>query len=123
VRVEDGTAPMNHYGLTKVYAEQMGLMYVLQHGMSVLMVRPGWVPREPPKKEEKPGGNPRIYLSHDDAGRFFTAAVEAPRPGRPGFGIAFALSRCEGDPMYDLTSAKELIGFEPGDIWPEGLHW
>lgn len=118
VRVEDGTAPMNHYAVSKVFAEQLGWMYAHQHGLSVLMVRPGWVPRE---VSGEPAGNPRIYLSHDDAGRFFTACVESDKPARPGYGVAFALSRCHGEPTYDLTSARELIGYEPRDIWPEGL--
>lgn len=120
VRVEEGPAPTNHYAVTKVFAEQMGLMYVLQHGMSVLMVRPGWVPRDPPGDNAE---NVDIYLSHEDAGRFFTAAVESEKPGRPGFGIAFAISRSRGAPTYDLSSARELIGYEPRDLWPEGLHF
>lgn len=123
VRVEDGTAPTNYYGVTKTFAEQLGLMHALQGNLSVLMVRPGWVPRSPAAANEKPGGQARIYLSHDDAGRFFTAAVESEKPERPGFGIAFALSCSGGEPMYDLSSAEELLGYKPKDSWPEGLHF
>jgi len=34
--------PLNHYGLTKLWAEDMGQMYSRRRGLSVLAVRLGW---------------------------------------------------------------------------------
>ena len=45
VTVEDGPAPVNHYALTKVWAEAAGDMYARVHSLSVISVRIGWFPR------------------------------------------------------------------------------
>jgi uronate dehydrogenase len=119
VLVEEGTAPTNHYAVSKVFAEQLGYMYAHVHDMSVLVVRPGWVPRELPKVLPK---TVSIYLSPRDAGRFYAACVEAEKLTAPGFEILFALSRCKGRPPYDMEPARRVIGYEPRDIWPEGLE-
>lgn len=119
VLVKEGTAPLNHYGVTKVFAEQMGYMYAHAHDMSVIAVRPGWVPREIPEVLPKTA---HCYLSPRDAGRFYAACVEAEKLTAPGFEILFALSRCKGRPPYDMDPAKRIIGYEPRDIWPQGLE-
>ncbi|MGE3913751.1 MAG: NAD-dependent epimerase/dehydratase family protein, partial [Chloroflexota bacterium] len=46
VTVEDGPAPINHYALTKVWAEATGDMYARVHNLSVISVRIGWLPRD-----------------------------------------------------------------------------
>lgn len=119
VLVKEGTAPLNHYAVTKVFAEQLGHMYAHAHDMSVIAVRPGWVPREKPDPLPLTAN---IYLSPRDAGRFYAACIEAEKLAAPGFEILFALSRSKGRPAYDLEPAKRLIGYEPRDIWPEGLE-
>ena len=47
IRIEDGPAPVNHYALAKVWAEEMGKMYARVHNMAVINVRIGWLPRNP----------------------------------------------------------------------------
>ncbi len=123
VRVEDGPAPVNHYALAKVWAEQMGEMYARVHGLSVISVRIGWLPRnqrEAAALVASPHGRD-IFLSHDDAARFFERCVEsqAPEPGRSV--ILFATSRPARMERLDLAPARETIGYEPEDVWPQGL--
>lgn len=118
VHIGEGTAPRNHYAVTKVFAEQIGHMYAHRFKMSVIVVRPGWVPRELPKTIPKEVNG---YLSPRDAGRFFAACVESEKPASPGLEILFAISRGGDPPPYDLEPARRVIGYEPNDIWPEGL--
>ena len=120
VKIEDGPRVTNHYSLTKLWAEDMGEMYARLHDLGVIAVRLGWLPRSKAHAEElgaTPWG-PDVYLSHNDAARFFRACVDvALEPGR--FEIVFASSRAK-KPRLDLGPAKRLVGFEPRDIWPEG---
>ncbi len=118
VEVREGTAPLNHYAVTKVYAEQLGHMYAHRFAMSVIAVRPGWVPREKPNPMPATAS---AYLSHRDAGRFYAACVDAEKLAAPGFEILFATSRPKGRPPYDLEPAKRIIGYDPVDTWPEGM--
>jgi hypothetical protein len=123
VRIEDGPTPVNHYALTKVWAEAMGDMYARVHGLSVINVRIGWLPRnteEAKRLVANPGG-PAVFLSHDDSDRFLERCVESPRPG-PGEAVTlFATSRPPGQEALDLEPARRIIGYEPQDTWPEGL--
>ena len=61
----------------------------------------------------------RVYLSPGDAGRFFACAVEA-KADIP-FAVLYATSRTPRPP-YDLATAKELVGFEPQESWPQGIE-
>jgi NAD(P)-dependent dehydrogenase (short-subunit alcohol dehydrogenase family) len=123
VRIEDGPAPVNHYALTKVWAEAMGDMYARVHGISVINARIGWLPRnteEAKKLAANPGG-PLVFLSHDDSDLFCERCVESPRPG-PGEAVTlFATSRSAGQEVLDLEPSRRIIGYEPQDTWPEGL--
>ena len=121
IRLEEGRVPTNHYALSKCWAEDVGEMYARQVGMSVIAVRIGWLPRSE-RDIESMLSSPRsqgMYLSHDDAGRFFRLCVET-APG--GYHVVFATSK-PGDGQYplDMEPAKELIGYEPQDIFPDGL--
>ncbi len=115
------TAPKNHYGLTKAWAEQMGEMYARCYGMSVIAVRIGWLPRAPMNPDKTPEHSVihDLYLSPQDAGRFFVGAVETPDID---FAILYAMGPGRpDDPRYDLESARRLIGFEPRDRWPSNF--
>jgi uronate dehydrogenase len=41
------TSPRNWYALTKVLTEAAGHVYARAHGLNVVVIRPGWVPRDP----------------------------------------------------------------------------
>jgi uronate dehydrogenase len=123
VRVEDGPAPANHYALTKVWAEQMGEMYARVHGLSVISVRIGWLPRNPGEATTlvaSPSGRD-LFFSHNDAARFFARCVESPAPEPGRSVILFATSRPAETERLDLAPARDTIGYEPEDVWPEGL--
>jgi len=120
VRVSDGIAPRNLYAVTKVTAEAMAETYAYTYGMSVIVVRPGWLPREPHhvrRMAQSPQAQAQ-YLSPGDAGRFTACAVEAENIR---FAVVYATSRPNGPPVWDLTEARELLGYEPQDTYPDGL--
>jgi uronate dehydrogenase len=123
VRIEDGPAPVNHYALTKVWAEAAGDMYARVHNLSVISVRIGWFPRnteECRRLAASPFGRD-IFLSHRDAERFLALCVESEGPPPGQSVIVQAASRPVGVGRMDLESARHAIGYEPRDIWPEGL--
>lgn len=125
IRLADGPAPTNHYGLTKVWAEAMGEMYARQYGLSVICPRLGWFPRDAEDARRLNGHEigPRVYLSHDDAGRFFERCVESQTPQPGEFAIVFAVSRSTGHAAMDLKPARRILGYKPQDSWPKGLSF
>jgi NAD(P)-dependent dehydrogenase (short-subunit alcohol dehydrogenase family) len=114
--------PCNRYALTKRWAEIAGEMYARKHGLTVLMVRIGWLPRTVERALKVPKADAEdIYLSDRDAGRFFTAAVRATlEPG--SYHILYAVSRPGGPPRVDPSIAEERIGYTPVDVYPEGYE-
>ena len=125
VRIEDGPAPVNHYGLTKAWAEIAGDMYARVHNLSVISVRIGWLPRNPIEAERliasKIGKD--VFLSHNDAATFHQLCVESPTPLAGESAILFATSRPADKMLLDLEPAKRVIGYEPEDVWPQGLPY
>jgi uronate dehydrogenase len=122
VKGDDPPTPRGWYASAKVFLEAAGRMCAESHGLSVVAVRLGWCPRSREHVEELAGIDwaQDVYLSPGDAGRFFACAVEA--PATPGFAIVYATSRPLHREMYDLNTAKQLVGFEPCDQWPEGIE-
>jgi nucleoside-diphosphate-sugar epimerase len=123
IRVEEGPAPVNHYALTKVWAEAIGDMYARVHGLSVISARIGWLPRNPTEAERLVASRigKDVFFSHDDAERYFERCVESLTPGPAESVILFAASRPLHQPRLDLEPARRIIGYEPQDTWPEGL--
>jgi uronate dehydrogenase len=125
IRIEEGTAPTNHYALTKVWAEEMGKMLARVHGISVVNVRIGWLPRNPSEADGLKGAEegPDVFFSHADAQRFYERVVESPTPG-PGEAITvFATSKPAHVERLDLEPARRILGYEPQDVWPNGLSF
>jgi nucleoside-diphosphate-sugar epimerase len=115
--------PRAWYAAAKVFLEAAGRSYAELYGHSVLAVRLGWCPRTREHAEElaQTKWGPDVYLSPGDAGRFFARAVAAPSSIR--FAVVYALSRARGKQYHDMTGAKELLGYEPQDMWPDGNVW
>jgi uronate dehydrogenase len=115
------TSPRNWYALTKVLTEAAGQVYAHAHGLNVVVIRPGWVPRDPGHAAELAASahGKDSYLSPGDAGRGFAAAVEAER--LPLYTVVHVTSRPLRVTRYDLSPARALLGYEPRDRWPEGL--
>ena len=123
IAIEDGAAPVNHYALTKVWAEEMGRMYARVHDLSVILARIGWFPRNTSEAISLTGYSrgQSVYLSHTDAERFFERCVESAAPA-PGEAVTmFAISRPGGERRLDMRASQEILGYEPQDTWPEGL--
>jgi nucleoside-diphosphate-sugar epimerase len=121
IGTEVAPTPRGWYAATKVFLEAAGRAYVEAHGLSVLAVRLGWCPRTPEQVAEIAQSDwaQDVYLSPADAGRFFACAVEAPLLP---FAVVYACSRPARRIMYDLAPAKDLLGYEPRDTWPEGVE-
>jgi uronate dehydrogenase len=122
IKTDDPPTPRGWYAATKVFLEAAGRTCVESYGMSVIAVRLGWLPRTREQAEELAAldWGKDVYLSPGDAGRFFACAVEAPADIR--FAIVYATSRPVRDKLYDLDTAKKLLGFEPRDQWPQGIN-
>ncbi len=121
VGLSDGPRVINHYALTKLWAENLGEMYARVYNMSIVAARLGWLPRAHYHAEEllaSPVGTD-VYLSHTDAGRFFRACIEADL-APPRFEILFATSKSGGKTRIDLSRTTEVTGYVPQDTWPEG---
>jgi nucleoside-diphosphate-sugar epimerase len=118
----DGLHPHDFYSLTKCCGELMGEMYVTSGKLSVICARFGWLVRnrEEAARMETSEGAQRVYLSHRDGAQFLWRAVEAEDVK---FAQLFATSKNHGQTILDLVAAKELLGFEPQDSWPEGSSW
>jgi uronate dehydrogenase len=114
--------PRGHYGLTKIWAERTGELYARRFGLSVVAARLGWLPREPETVRKIAGEGEAQYISHDDAVRFFIAAVEAEEID---FAVLYAVGpgARNGYQLYDMTPGRDLIGYQPRDYYPDGLHF
>ncbi len=118
----DARFPTNHYGLTKLWAEDMGRLYATRYGISVLAVRLGWVVRSQaefallaatPKTRH-------LFLSHRDAQEFF---VHCLRADTGPFSVVYAFSRQLDGEVFDMEPARRILGFEPHDTFPEGVSF
>jgi len=116
ITVED-RFPTDLYGLTKLWAEDMGRMYSWRYGLSVLAVRLGWVVRSEAELEQMvatPGGK-HVFLSYCDLKEFFYCCLQS---DFSPFAVVYAFSRqVEGD-VFDMKPSKRLIGYEPQDVFP-----
>ena len=121
--VADGPKVINHYALTKLWLENLGEMYARVYDLAVIACRLGWLPRDPGHAEQLAAASGfDVFLSHDDAGRFFTACVETPlSPGQ--FEIVFASSKPKNHHRIDPTPARHLLGYEGQDTWPDGFSF
>jgi len=108
------------YACTKVFLESIGQVYAKEYGITVVVVRLGWCPRDlgQVKEIEASPLAQDVFLSPGDAGRFFRAAVEA--ESLPTYSILYATSRFTHTRRYDLADSERLLGWVPEDQWPTG---
>lgn len=124
IRVEDGVAPTNRYAVSKVFLEALGYMHARRFKIPVLAVRIGHLARHQEEFDRMNSFAPSkgIYLSHDDAARFFIRTVESEQP-TAGFHVLFATSRSLDFPRLDPEPARRLIGYEAQDTYPHGSRF
>jgi uronate dehydrogenase len=99
-------APDTYYGVAKATGEALAALYHARYGMDAICLRIL-------SCAEKPL-NPRMlstWLSPDDAGRLFDAALTAPEPG---FRVAFGVSANTRGGWVSLAEARSL-GYAPLD--------
>ena len=122
VRPEDPPSPKYWYAAAKMFMESIGRGFAEVHGISVIIARLGWCPRGGAHLEGIVGDSwaQDVYFSPGDAGRFFACAVEAPDSVRHL--VVNAASRPKFTQPFDMTAAKEFLGYEPADSWPEGVE-
>lgn len=115
-------SPRNWYSSAKVMTEAAGQFYAHVHGLSVIVARLGWCPRDKQHAADLAGDEfgKDVYFSPGDAGRFFACAVEAPEDLTHC--VVFATSKPLNRTQFDISAAKDLFGFEPKDTWPEGTE-
>jgi uronate dehydrogenase len=127
--LRDGHFPVNPttpprprylYACTKVFLEALGQVYARQHGITVLAVRLGWCPRDAGQVAEISHSElgQDVYLSPNDAARFFVATVEV--EPLPAYAVLYATSRFAHQLRYDLSACRELLGWAPQEQWPQG---
>jgi nucleoside-diphosphate-sugar epimerase len=112
--------PRDWYAVTKITAEAAGMTYARNQGAAVIAVRLGWFPRTPEHAAELASTErgPNVYFSPGDAGRFFSQAITADL--KPGFTPLYAASRPRTRPIFDMQLARDLLDWEPQDLWPTG---
>jgi len=122
IEPEDPPSPRYWYAATKMFMESIGRGFSEVHGISVIVARLGWCPRTREQVAEIAASewSQDVYFSPGDAGRFFACAVEASNNVR--FAIVYAASRPVHRPRFDMASARELLGYEPQEQWPQGTE-
>jgi len=122
IRLEDSPTPKYWYAATKMFMEAIGRGFAETHGMSVIIARLGWCPRTAEQVAEIAGSewSQDVYFSPGDAGRFFACTVEASDDVR--FATVYAASRPVHRERFDMASARELLGYEPQEQWPQGIE-
>ena len=115
-------SPKGWYAATKMFLESIGHSYAATHGMSVIIARLGWCPRDEEQVREIADETiyQDVYLSPADAGRFFIGCVEAAPEVR--YEILYATSKPVETLRYKLDRAREIAAFEPQEQWPDGTE-
>lgn len=116
IRVDDPFNPITHYGVTKAMAEAWARYYAEQHGMSMIVVRPGFVPRTDGHWERLEGDVELqgFYWSPRDAGQFYALCVEVENVN---FAVLFGTSRQHAPYALDPEPARRILGYEPIEPW------
>lgn len=115
--------PGSFYAVSKIFLEILGRYYASTRQMSILIVRPGWLPHN--RQDMATIGTSlrrrNMYLSFNDAARFFACCVETDKLPKPGVEVVYAQSLGEKtDGGLDREPARHLLGYEGQDVWPNG---
>jgi uronate dehydrogenase len=121
ISVDAPVSPRYWYAAAKVFLEAAGRAFSdAQYIPSVIAVRLGWCPRSVGQTEEIRAANwaQNVYLSPADAGRFFACAVQA--QAELPWAVVYATSKPVDRELVDLMPSRQLLGYVPRDIWPQG---
>lgn len=120
--------PDSYYGVSKAAGETLGRYYSDVHGLRVLCLRIGWVLASddltvadiagevaPPLTADEVRLRARaIYLSHRDCAELVRCCLDAEHVR---FGVYYGVSN-NPRMFYDLSNAREELGYEPRDSAP-----
>jgi uronate dehydrogenase len=122
IRADTQPTPRYWYAAGKCFLEGAGRAFAEKFGMSVLAVRLGWCPRSREQIEEIRSLEwaQDVYLSPNDAGRFFALAAESAEP--KGYAVVYATSRPIHRQRYDAEPSVRLVGYHPEEQWPQGTE-
>jgi uronate dehydrogenase len=102
--------PDSIYGAGKAFGEALGRFYVDVHGLRVFCLRiANFNGRDDPGRYYEPGRS--RWLSPRDLGQLVWRCVEAEELN---WGIFYGVSQ-GAEEKWDLTNARELLGYEPQD--------
>ena len=102
--------PGSMYGVSKAYGEALGRFYHEQYGLSVYCIRIANFPNtDAVDRAYGPGLN--RWFSARDMAELTASCLEAPHPQ---YGIFYGVSK-GAELKWDLTNARELVGWEPQD--------
>lgn len=108
---ETSTRAENHYGLSKIIGESIGLNYHRLHGMSVVNLRLGSVSRYGRPSQSLPQGvrslDYAIWMGHDDLKEIVRAAV-----GYEGY-VSLCCVSANEENFVDLAPITQALGVVP----------
>jgi uronate dehydrogenase len=104
-RPEMPVRPDSYYGLSKVFGEALGRYFSDEHGMSVICLRIGSFQTRPRNERHL-----ATWLSERDAAQLVWRSIESAAP----FAVVYGISG-NRRAYWDLTSARELLGYTPED--------
>ena len=128
LRADTPPRPVCWYGATKLFAEAAAQVLAASSDKQVIAVRFAWCPRTATDVEsiKACGSGAGIgtdeYLSPADAGRFCLAFCTSSLPADFSFATLACCSRSPGVQRWDMREARELLGWEPQDVFPSGVE-
>ncbi len=103
--------PSTVYACTKMFGEALARYYSDQHGMSMIVIRLCYFRAyEDPLLREPGHSVQREWCSPRDLTQLLVKSIRADVP----FGIFFGVSNNTGR-FWDISNAKQLLGYEPRD--------
>jgi len=114
IRLDDLPAPDSLYGVSKLFAENLGRYYAWEFGIQFIMLRIGSTfPEDDPsiwRGTEHEDHFRAMFLSKRDCVAAFTRALKVDAD----YLLAYAISNNDRH-VFDLTETREKLGFNPKD--------
>jgi nucleoside-diphosphate-sugar epimerase len=112
VHIDQPVRPINLYGATKVWGEGVASSYSASTALSCLCLRFGWVVDRESDAIHLGVKHLDITSTYHDMAQLITKAIEAPDSLKYGVFHGISNNRYK---RLDITSSRELLGFEPQD--------
>ena len=110
VRTDDPPCPLNIYGASKAFGESLGAYFAACEDLSVISVRIGWFGK-PGVWDQPDFWAKSVFVSESDLCQLFDRCIET-----PGIRHAIVHGVSNNRPTWlDLTTTRELLGYEPKD--------